>query len=755
MKWARFTFFFFGLLVSGETVAQNFRECQRQFEDLLRVFNQSFAENEPEIVHTAEYQRSLRALQKSYHAYQLAFYNPADSVQKANNEAMLNALGGNYGKAIRLLEAVESTDLPTDYHLGLLHLLNRKYSKALLLLASPQATKSAALNTLYGLAQSGQMRDAIAYGETTAHGNTQGKWNYNLGLLYKKDNQYEAAIGELSSAIRQKDLMAYRLLRGDVLMKIRQPKRAIFDFEKAARHHPKAQIRYANALVDLKRFRFAATSFEQYLSTTDRVYRKDALLGLGHAYYGLSQFPEAQRYYRLAATMIKDSPVALCGQANVLVTEHQYEAARMIYNRILKNDSTYVSARIGRGVTRYGLGDYDGALTDMAAAESTFDATDRSLADLFVCRGFARYYVGKAGEALPDFETATRLDGGRYEAWAGISGIQIDQKNYPQAGRSLSKALQYQKSNGRMLSNYGNLLLHFDMHTKSYDIFKRAVTLNPENLKAQNGWGIVLLEKDKLDQSKTLFDSLVKFNPEVPYLLNNRGIANAYVGNRAEQRQENDEADAQYQLAYNDFEAGMQVAPSRRFYNVNQGNVYRYREDYENAKLSYQAYQDKSALNNTGVLYAALDNVKDATYYLETALQMDSAHHVFQFNMNLLTKGTQKEFARDLAKVVASKNGMESQFSDIGIKYSRDGFVTLYLYDYEYDTLHFPGRHFLPLPVAEYDEEYFIPEFDFKLLAYSNKKKLAIKQKRPRYKAQRVRMKGSRKRPGTRCPVLK
>lgn len=754
IKWARFIFFFFGLLVSGETVAQDFRECQRQFDDLLRLFNQSFAENEPETVRIAEYQRSLRAFQKSYRAYHLAFYNPADSVQKANNEAMLSALLGNYGKAIRLLEAVESTDLPTDYHLGLLHLLNRKYSKALPLLASPRAAKSATLNTLYALAQSGQMRDAIAYGETTAHGNTQGKWNYNLGLLYKKDQQHEAAIGELSSAIRQKDLMAYRLLRGDVLMKIHQPKRAILDFEKAARRHPKAQIRYANALVDLKQFRFAATSFEQYLSTNDRAYRKDALLGLGHAYYGLSQFTEAQRYYRLAATMIKDSPVALCGQANVLVTEHQYEAALTIYNRILKKDSTYVSARIGRGVTRYGLGDYAGALTDMAAAESTFDATDRSLADLFVCRGFARYYLGKAGEALSDFETATRLDGARYEAWAGISGILIDQKNYPQAGRNLSKALQYQKTDDRMWSNYGNLLLHFDMHTKGYDVFKKAVTLNPENLKAQNGWGIVLLEKDKLDQSKTLFDSLIKFNPDVPYLINNRGIANAYVGNRAEQRQETDVADAQYQLAYNDFEAGMQAAPSRRFYNVNQGNVYRYREDYENAKLSYQAYQDKSALNNTGVLYAALDNVKDATYYLETALQMDSAHHVFQFNMNLLTKGTQKEFARDLAKVVASKDGMESQFSDIGIKYSRDGFVTLYLYDYEYDTLRFPGRHFLPLPVAEYDEEYFIPEFDFKLLPYTNKKKPAIKQERPRYKAQRVKMKGSRKRPGTRCPIL-
>ncbi len=167
----------------------------------------------------------------------------------------------------------------------------------------------------------------------------------------------------------------------------------------------------------------------------------------------------------------------------------------------------------------------------------------------------------------------------------------------------------------------------------------------------------------------------------------------------------------------------MDVAPTRKFYHVNQGNVYRYYQQYDEAKLSYKAYQDKSALNNTAVLYAGLEKYNDAKYYLETALQLDSSHHVFQFNMNLLVKGKQKEFARSLARAVASTDGTEGLFSDIGIKYSRDGFVTIYLYDYEYDTRHFPGRHFLPLPVAEYEEEFFIPEYDFRLMPLSEKKK--------------------------------
>ncbi len=744
----------FLLVASQRAQAQDFRECQGMFEKILKDFNQSFAENNPQLIRSTDYRRELIALQKSYQAYHKAHFNPADSTQKFNNEAMLHTLSGNYGKALRLLSSIDSLDAQTNYSVGLLHLLNGHYEEALSLLEKSEASKATTLNTLVVYCKQGRIQDGLAYGQTVAHGNTHGKWNYNVGLLYKLNNQLEASVAESSTAIRQSDEMAYRLLRGDALMKLNQPKRAVSDFEKMARKHPKAQIRYANALVDLQRYREASYVFQEYLEEGDRTFRKDAFLGLGHVYYGLNQMDNAQKYYRLAATMIRDSPVALCGQANVLVTKHEYQAAQSIYNRILQNDSTYLSAKLGRGITQYGLGNFAEALEDMEAADQLFDPADRALADIFVCRGFARYYTGKAGAAMADFESALRLDGGRYEALAGMSSIYVDQKNYSEAGRYLAKALNYEKKDDKMWSNYGNMLLHFDMHKKAYDVFRSAIGLNPENIKAQNGWGVVLLENDKLDQSKVLFDSLINENPDVPYLLNNRGIVNAYHGNRHDQLRRPEAADNQYHMAFDDFKSALEVAPGRKFYNVNQGNVYRYWEQYEEAKLSYRAHQDKSALNNTAVLYAGLENQKDAKYYLETAIQIDSSQRVFHFNMNLLLKGKQKEFAETLARAVASDDDTDGPFSDIGIKYSRDGFVTIYLYDYEYDTLHFPGRHYLPLPVAEYAEDYFIPEYDFKLLPYSKKKEPKEKRKKPRYKSQKVRMRGGRKGSGTDCPVF-
>ena len=107
-----------------------------------------------------------------------------------------------------------------------------------------------------------------------------------------------------------------------------------------------------------------------------------------------------------------------------------------------------------------------------------------------------------------------------------------------------------------------------------------------------------------------------------------------------------------------------------------------------------------------------------------------------------------------MMRLVASSDE-NGPFADIGIKYSRDGFVTIYLYDYEYDKLTFPGRHYMPLPVAEYKEDYFIPEYDFKLLPYAKaKKRIVIKEKRIRYKSQKVKMPGSTGKSGTHCPVF-
>src|SRR5690606_6951381 len=109
---------------------------------------------------------------------------------------------------------------------------------------------------------------------------------------------------------------------------------------------------------------------------------------------------------------------------------------------------------------------------------------------------------------------------------------------------------------------------------------------------------------------RVLFRS--KTNPGQSVLLNNRGIAHAYLGNKLSQQDLVRQADFNYQLAEKDFDKALQNTPSKRFYHVNKGNVFRYWHQYEEARQSYQTYQDKSALNNTAVLLAGLEKYNDA-----------------------------------------------------------------------------------------------------------------------------------------------
>ena len=741
------------LSIGQRASAQDFSECQKLVKDLLPVFNRSFEENNPALLREESYQRSLHQLQSAYASYHKQHFLPSDSVQRMNNEAVMLALSGNYHKALHIMEELDLTvqDPHLHYNRGLFNLLSGKYEASRSDFSNAPSNTQANLNTLFSYAKQKKYQEGKDYAATTSGKNAGGKWNYNIGMIHKFNGNFPEAIDEISSAIRQKDeVVAYRLQRGDILMRTGSEKKAVKDFEKVARKHPKAQIRYANALLSLNQFGQAKAIFERYLESEDRTFRGDAYLGIAHSYYGLKLIPEAQKYYRLASTLKRETPALQSGIANTHLSKHEYQFAFNLFDRVLKKDTAYLPAYLGRAVAYYGMGKYELALKDFKKAEKAMDETNRFFADLFVTKAFSEYYLNKTKEAQEDFRIAIKLDGTRYEALAGLSSIMIDQKRYSEAGQFLAKALQYEQTYDRMWSNYGNLLLHFDMFKKGYQVFKKAVSLNPENINAQNGWGVALLENDQLDKSMALFDSLTRANPELPFLHNNHGIIQSYIGNRHEQRHQINEANVRYEGAFADFKKAMEVAPARKFYNVNQGNVYRYWQQYDEAKLSYQTYQDKSALNNTAVMYAGQEKIKDAKYYLGVALQIDSLHRVFQYNMTILAKGKQKEMMR----LVASAND-ESPFSDIGIKYSRDGFVTIYLYDYDYDKLSFPGRHYMPLPVAEYNEDYFIPEYDFKLISYNKNNKKVEKVRKVKYKSQKVKMPGGRGKSGTQCPVFR
>lgn len=733
----------------GEARSQSFEKCEKRLSALLPELNRAFEENDPAILRQGRYQKKLNALRHAYAGYHASFYGPEDSVARLHNEAILLALSGLHHKARQQAAFLNGGDgqALAAYHRGLIHLLAEDFAGAAHDLEN-SVQPNAGLN---GMVASGEL--SRGGGVPVFHANNladpEGKLSYNKGVLLLRAGDRQGAIAALTAAIAQSDRPAYRMARGDALMAAGKPGEARADFKMLARKHPKAMVRLGNALVSREEFAQARRLFKAYLKTKDQACRSEAILGLANAFYGEKEYDEAKRYYEMLASHKTLAALAQRGIANAALAERRYGKAKAIFDGLISRDSTGSGpAYLGRAVARYGLGDYSGALADFSKADTLIDFSRKETADVLVCRGYSRYFVGQTDAAAEDFRRAAELDAGRYEALAGLGKIEIDRRRYAEAGKLLNAALGYEKGYDRLWTNYGNLLMHFGMYEKAFAVFNTAVQLNPVSLNAQNGRGVTLLEQDMLEPARSLFDSLVRTNRGRSLLLNNRGIVNAYLGNRFSQYGEQKDADRSYTLAEKDFNLALDAAPAKKFYHVNKGNVFRYWQQYDDARLSYQSYQDKSALNNTAVMYAGLERLKDARYYMGVALQIDSTHRAFRYNMNMLALDGSR--AKEMARFVASAKDT-GPYSEISLKYSLDGFVTLYLYDYEYENMLFPGRHHLAAPMKEFTEDYLIPEFDFRLLPYTGKK-AEVSRKKPA-RSPRTRLKG-RGRSGTKCPVL-
>lgn len=208
--------------------AQDFSECQRLVKELLPVFNQSFEDNDPTLLHDETYQRTLRQLQVAFTKYNKESFLSSDSVQRMNNEAVILALSGNPYKAMHMMEDLElaGQDAYFHYNRGLFSLLSGKYQAARNDFADAPSNSQANLNMLFSYAKQKKYLEGKDFASTASGKNSGGKWNYNVGMIHKFDGNFPEAVDEISSAIRQKDdVIAYRLQRGDLLMRIGSQKK--------------------------------------------------------------------------------------------------------------------------------------------------------------------------------------------------------------------------------------------------------------------------------------------------------------------------------------------------------------------------------------------------------------------------------------------------------------------------------------------------------------------------------------------------
>ncbi len=688
-----------------------------------------------------------------------------DTVKRANNQAVAQARKGNFRAALPMLQRAGLANDTVRYNLALIELGLHHPERAAQLLRTTPGFPLAGFNLGVAECQAGDYENGLLDLTTaTRTAESADKLAFNKGLAHLRLNALDGrnnvgtAEQQFHEAVRLNPTeLRYRMARGDALMAQRRYDDALKSYRQALDEtsHPALYARMGQAALATRQYEKAAEFFEEYLRSPDRSQHFGALLGLGHATYRLEQYVKAGLFYKKAIQVSPGSVKGHVGLANTLCSEHKYRDAARAYDQALRLDSTSQAAHLGRAIVSFRLGEFKVAVRHFKLAGDVLDPTNRDHFDFFVSRGFAILRAGGRGqEAEPFFLTALKMNNKSPVAWAGLSEAHIKAQSFTAALDYAEQALKRDYSNDHLLTNRANLLLKFDYFDRAHQTFAQAVSTNPRNVNALNGLGVTLLEMDEMEQALHLYDSLIARTPRA-FLFNNRGIVKSYLGLRTEKAKEHRRAQNYYHLSLKDFQQAQDMDSARLFYNNNAGNVYKNISDFDNAVRSYEAYLSKTAINNMGVLFANASKEKASQHYLNVAIKIDSSNFIFLYNRSKLYRDFFKDSLRSREDIQEAGRliGMLPQNS-IASRYSKDGYITIYLFDYEYDKYEFPGEHRFAVEPEPTEQNDFLPALTF--VEMPTDKPTVLKAPTPTHvkvKAFRQPIRRSRRWGSTKCPV--
>ncbi|GAA4450908.1 hypothetical protein GCM10023189_12240 [Nibrella saemangeumensis] len=626
-----------------------------------------------------------------------------DTIKGLNNTAIKLAERSNFGVSLQLLDRADA-GRPSDtlrYNRALVLGRARRYEEAAHLMSQLNFQHSQ-LNEGIFRCLMGDVRQGVRLLETaTSHPDRASQLLYNRAQAHLLDDNPADAERTIEAAIRQKNNPRYKILKGDILLARERYSEALHIYEvlyrKEEQHNPGLLVRLGKALLGLKKYPEAQVYYQRYLSLLHPDYHFEARYGLASAFYGQRDYRRAASEFRSAVSLKPTSVPAHVGLGNALCSLKNYKEARTAFESAVALDVCHPLAQLGLGVVSYRQGNFEAALEALTQADAAFDDKDPDLADAFLSRGMVLLTFNRLDEALADLHKSARLNR-TAAAYAGISEIYRKKDSYRYAVEFLEKAIRLSPQNDKLLTNIGNMHLMVNKIHEAHPSFSWAIRHNRHNVNALNGMGITLLEMDNLPAAMALYDSLIAHGQHRSFLFNNRGIVYAYMALRMEKEKQPHKAKQFYHRALRDFEMAREADSTRKQYFNNMGNVYKNTGEFGKAFASYEGHLDRSALNNMGVAFAVQNKGDIARYYLNLAIQLDSANVVYQYNRY---KVYQRYFNDDLERrpdIARSQQLLPT--NSISARYSKDGYINVYLYDFEFDPYTFPGEHHFPIQPA-------------------------------------------------------
>ena len=178
------------------------------------------------------------------------------------------------------------------------------------------------------------------------------------------------------------------------------------------------------------------------------------------------------------------------------------------------------------GNTKYGLGDYKGAITDYDSAIRL----NPDYATTYYNRGNAKITLGQHFAAIADYDTAIRLNPDYAEAHInrGIAKIKLGQ--HFAAITDFDTAIRLNPDHAEAYYNRGLAKITLGQHFAAITDFDTAIRLNPDDAEAYNNRGIAKNDLGQHFAAIADYDTAIRLKPDDATAYYNRGHAKFKLG---------------------------------------------------------------------------------------------------------------------------------------------------------------------------------------------------------------------------------
>lgn len=207
------------------------------------------------------------------------------------------------------------------------------------------------------------------------------------------------------------------------------------------------------------------------------------------------------------------------------IFEEKNEQAIERLNQVIKLKSDYFQAYFYRGIAKFGLSDYIGAIKDFTEVIRL----NPFLPDAYHYRGVARNYLNDYNDALNDYDKAAQMDINNPGIFLSRGLTRISIKNYSAAIEDFNKVISLNSSIVdvyiyRAVAKAG--LKEYDAAIKDCNM---AISMNQFNNQAYIRRGLIQYELEKYNEAISDYNKALKIKPDDAYTYYVRALARFHL----------------------------------------------------------------------------------------------------------------------------------------------------------------------------------------------------------------------------------